>query len=234
MRIIKFEHGIEMFQDIEKEYNVNGYWFKDHNYERNLAEFAEWEDDEEDFEYSDSKGNSHYGKPEPVHMYSDEEWVTDLEGFVDDHQESLDPDDLEYAEFVSWWDGSNWTKIYLTADWVDSEDITDEWLPSYEQKTWIGNNRENRSTGWEEFYYSDGVIWQENVSLWQGTRNTWQILEDEDSIDIIFAKFTKDHIQDLRPELFEKYGTDFRVESVDVSDFYEELSWADVWEIVPN
>lgn len=233
-------------QEIEKEFNVYGLFYVDADFESNLksykksrnealSEFCNYQElkrdeltfshlkeffEEFEFEYGDSKSNWHYGRPSKFIKYTDEENVQDLEGFYDQDHNEIDESDIpdeDVNEFVRWWDGSNHILIYLTGlDVYDPEDVTDDFIESFEEKKFIGNNRNPQNDGgsWDEYYFSleSKRLWVKHVTLWQGTRNSYEIIEDDHEIDVIFVLYSdEEDIDKYRPSLREQYGQNLRV-----------------------
>lgn len=257
--------SIEVFNSsgIEKEkgFNAYGLYYIDEDFQENLQTYrkerneyiASCIDDgeltlseikeqilafQEDFCFDTSKGDCVYGRPVKFIENNDADFVTSLDGFYfEPYGDEVEEDDIEDCNhYVSWWDGSNHRKIYIDSEHGWTEDITDEFLASFDAKEFIGSNRENDSTRWTNYYYDTEkeIIWAENITCWQGERTDWAIIDEEGDIDVAFVKYGKDRIEDLRPEIYNKHGQNLEVinaRETDCSCYEHEPSLSDLYEI---
>lgn len=227
-RLFKFvcgnsgEEHIDVFlsEEIQKEYNVYGFFYKNERYQENLDDFKS-QGCPEDFEYCCSKDTVHSGPPKEFIMYDDEENVSSLEGFWwDEGEEPLKESDLSENhkyEYYEYHNGSSFEKIYVSGEGeYIPEDVTEQYSDSFQDKKLIGNSRTPHNDGgrWEEFHYSPKTkdLWVLHVSLWQGTRSVWEVIDDPHPTDVIFVLHGGDEdIDRYRPTLREKHGHNLRV-----------------------
>ena len=257
MKIIKFlaDYGsrIEIINPdgIETEYNCYGLYYKNPSFKEDLAEYRkernshfeqldfeslteikeELQDFQDDYTYWCDKGEQQTGRPKLWLQYEGEEYLSGVEGFFDDIDgNELDEDDIiDYNQYIQYWDGSNWKKKYIYSEYGDIqvEDITDDWIESFEQKVFVGTNRDTNSTRYSDYYYDpkEGVIWVNYITHWQGEEDGWDIIENNEEIDIVFVAYADDKIEELRPHLtgdlvvLRKYGE--LMEYYDLTDIYE-------------
>lgn len=232
---------IRTFDDseIETEYNVYDFYYLNEDYEDNIKEYKEEraqevadyieenedytlqdikqviEDLQERFEYDCSKGTSQYGRPKRFVQFTDceDSYVTDTEGFFYD-SEGKEPvnNDSHEQKFVQEWDGNNWKKIYLECEFETfNEDITEELEETFLNMTEIGSNKEQNSKSWNDYYYYNGVLIEEGISLYANDQNSYTIIEDKEEIDGIFVAHCKDKIDEHRPEMRKEYGNNLEV-----------------------
>lgn len=165
--------------------------------------------------------NSSYeqdGFPKRILAEQDEDFVSSLDKYIDEDGQPVDEDDFEEMEkYVEEWDGSNFRKTVIESDcnYCETENLTEQWADAFENKVLIGSTRGDRQnqTGWKNYYFDkeSGVVILENVTLWQGQNNTFEIIEDKEDIDIVFVKYASDEIENLRPEIKKEYGSNLAI-----------------------
>ncbi len=220
--------------NISIEYNMYGYLYIDENYKENLEDYKEarleyledWKEDnatlseikdliedfQDQYEYEDSRKMSHSGKPSLYVKNEDDEYVDSFDWFYDPYDKSeVTESDLDGIEYYEYWDGHNNSRIQLSGEYSVYEDITDDVESSFVDKDYIGSTKNNINDGgrWENYYYNkeSKELWVEYVTCWQGELNSWELIESDNFIDKIFVQYGSDKIDELRPELREKYGT---------------------------
>ena len=252
------EKSIMIFSDseIETEYNVYGCYYKDENYDQNLKSYKEeratyvkesleydnsqsirkiLKEFEEEFQYDDSKNVCRNGRPSRFVIFEDEDNVDDISGFYNDSEGVYENDGECYYEYYSYHDGSNFRKIYLSGDGADNfvEEITEDVSESFENKKFIGDDKPPTNyTGWFNYYFDqkNKKMWIERISLYQGELTDWLIVDNEEEIAKYFVMYGKDMIDELYPEMREKYGNNLIIIESAATDYYSEKETA-VWEI---
>ncbi len=176
---------------------------------------------QDNFYYDCSRYNNYSARPKKFLECTDEELFTSFDGFYFDElgkeavtEENI-PDICKY-EYTEFWDGSNMGEFDLTGAGVSEnvEEITEDFLESFENKTEIGSNWKHGKTRWSEYHYDEktGTLFEHHLSQWQGEKDSWELLEGDEYIDKIFVMCADDEAIDrLRPHMREKYGNELIV-----------------------
>lgn len=253
------EEFIRFFEEenISKKYNPYGLYHKVENLEEYLKEYQDawneekeselWENEEEFADQYEWEYNCHSytGKPTELVCPFEEEWVSDLDGWYNEDGTPADADDSEImAEFVSEWDGSNWTESILSSDYM-SVDV--EELPQYAnvQDTWvkIGGYKQNNDTRWNEYYYDaeTNSVWKANRTLWQSESTTYHLLEGDDKdyaviysiyfgwINSIPEALISEALDDMRLKDGERYEVKNESIYFITSDFERKIEWDEIY-----
>lgn len=240
LRIFKFHSYNEGEQDlirfideseIEKRYNVYGYFRENTEFEEQLIEYREERNREfqdfkdlnekkfdladvkkfienfQDHYYYDVDGLGYYGRPQMFVDPQEEDFVSSLDGWYDEDGTALEDADIIADEVVQDWDGSNWRTTTLTSEtWeVSAEEITDEYEGIQDRWIEISSTRETNSTAWQNYFFDEetGTVWGENISMWQGHVTNYNILDGSDR-EYAFAHSVYFGNDEAIRELFEK------------------------------
>lgn len=134
---------------------------------------------------------------------------------VEDEAVIEEDEPMVVGKQYKYWDGHNWKSTTLSHDFWDNgcelKEVT-EVYPNWDDKTDICNKEwtHGRRTSWYVMKKDEAnILVQENETQWQGEFNDFEIIEDEEQIAVILARWnaTDEAIEEHFPSITKKYGT---------------------------
>lgn len=122
-------------------------------------------------------------------------------------------DPMVVGKEYKYWDGHNWRSTTISHEtWHDElKEVTEDY-PNWDKKILVCNTEwtSGRRTSWYVLKKDEAnILVQENETKWQGEFNDFEIIEDEEEIEIILARWnaTDEAIEEHFSSITKKYGT---------------------------